>query len=103
MASTNDSVGSASVFSGVVVPPSTCFSLEVVSCPLESVLGLGGLGVIGDFKVSGELLVDDGDTSLLSGASHTNQCMFIALSEVREIVSAVNHKTSTLQILCMLG
>lgn len=68
MASTNDFVGSDSVFSGVVVPPSTCFSLEVVSCPLESVLGLGGLGVIGDFKVSGELLVDDGDRSLLIGA-----------------------------------
>jgi hypothetical protein len=52
MASTNDSVGSDSVFSVVVVvPPSTGFSLEVVSSPL----GLG-LGVMGDFTVSGEPL-----------------------------------------------
>ena len=60
MASTNDSVGSDSVFSVVIVSPSTCSSLGVVSCPLGSVLGLG-LGVMGDFTVSGELLVDDGD------------------------------------------
>src|ERR687891_449513 len=60
MASTNNSVGSDSVFSVVIDPPSTCSLLGVVSCPLGTVLGLA-LGVMGDFTISGELLVDDGD------------------------------------------
>jgi hypothetical protein len=68
MASTYDSVG-ASVFSVVVVPPSTCSSLQIASCPSGTVLGLG-LGVMGDFLVSGVelLVVDVGWWPLLAGA-----------------------------------
>src|SRR5919106_1979836 len=74
MASTNNSVGSDSVFSVVIDPPSTCSLLGVVSCPLGTVLGLA-LGVMGDFTVSGELLVDDGDRGVLLARSeeHTSE------------------------------
>jgi hypothetical protein len=78
MASTSNSVGSDSVFSVVVVPPSTCSLLEVVSCPSETELGLV-LGVIGDFLVSGELLVDDGDWLLLLAVSNTVQMILLPI------------------------
>jgi hypothetical protein len=81
MASANNSVGSDSVFSVVIVSPSTCSLLVIVSCPLETVLGLA-LGVMGDFAVSGELLVDDGDWGALLASNFSGAGVICARTSV---------------------
>jgi hypothetical protein len=87
MASTNNSVGSDSVFSVVVVPSSTASLLGVVSCPSGTVLGLG-FGVMGDFLVSGELLVDDGDWgTLLAGAGVICAKTSVAVSKTVQMIT----------------